>query len=290
MGRYDCGNDVAKLNASPEMPVLLTPKDFQEAKKLDFCYLCGESFDESNPATRDHVFARRIFDLSDREPSFILPGHGSCNNERSMQDETAKEFLGILRGKRPSRKTGLKFNVMANAAGGLALGVEGLPLRPLVTRWLRAFHAALYREPLPNDTQNAIHLPLRAGDEKDGVATFEKELPQQRPLVKAIKQNRVAGKLDRVHCNAGQVRFECVWIRTDYVGPLKLPRLYSAGQWICIFALDVHGWLRLTDADSPPMNCVGAYWPASGVPNLATRGTTLEFDVKNTSVLDPFGD
>jgi hypothetical protein len=68
----------------------------QQARQLDFCYMCGKPFIDDNPSTRDHVPPKSIFLAEDRDWPLILPAHEHCNSEYSFSDEQAKGLIGLL--------------------------------------------------------------------------------------------------------------------------------------------------------------------------------------------------
>ena len=63
----------------------------------------------------------------------------------------------------------------------------------LLRRWIKGFHAALYREPLFADTKFAIQTPFPSGAIKNGQFVEDPIREQYYKFVECIKRNRVAG-------------------------------------------------------------------------------------------------
>jgi hypothetical protein len=99
-------------------------------------------------------------------------------------------------------------------------------------------------------------------------------------FVEEIKRNRQTRTLDSIVCRNGKCRYECVWAQAD------------DGTWICIYALDLYGWIDLGGSDGADQRgCVGCYRSPTGTPpSGAAIATKLVFAVQNTSPLDPFAD
>jgi hypothetical protein len=146
-----------------------------------------------------------------------------------------------------------------------------------VWRWVRAFHAALYREFLPEDTRLALHLPVPSGSGTQDRLRVDGIHQQQYLFAEIVKKNRIARCLDRVECYNGQCVYECVWVQMD------------GGAWACVFALNIYNWAVLGDKRLPTRGCVRLYQPETGRPATGTKWTTLEFPYLNLAPLDPFG-
>ena len=85
------------------MVTLTNQKDFRQAQKLPFCYLCGSYFAKNDIKNKDHVPPKSIFNESDREP-LILPTHVECNNKFSENDEKVGQLISSQSGKIPEPK------------------------------------------------------------------------------------------------------------------------------------------------------------------------------------------
>ena len=120
-------------------------------------------------------------------------------------------------------------------------------LHRTICRWLRAFHAALYREYLPDNdgtkdgTRLSFDPPFPIGHvDENGEIKVDAIRPHHTFFVEQIKRNRLAGQLDRIICFNGKCVYECVWDKAD------------DGQPICIFALNVYDWSALANTDDFP--------------------------------------
>ncbi len=261
---------------------IITEKELRAVSDLSFCYLCGEQFKGGECRTRDHVPARAIFLPEDRKCPLILPTHDACNQSQSKTDEVVGQIVSALHSKYPKREN-IKLNLTVHKEAGWSvpmLILEGLNLQGVLARWIRAFHAALYKEYLPNNTPNVFEPPVPSGRKEKGKVVFDK-LKIHFPLfVEVIKKNRKAGKIDRVVCFNEKCVYECVWETMDN------------GTWACFFALNIYDWKKLGDATYfPKRGCVGWYSPKTGCPQNATKGIVriLEIPISNVDSLDPFG-
>lgn len=137
------------------MPELSTQSDFQSLRNLPFCYLCGKAFTEESRKTRnrDHVPPKSIFASSDRNYPLILPTHPKCNEDQSDYDEVVGQLIAAIHGKYP-KPTNMRLDVDVaedTTTGAQSAWLNGANLHRTIGRWLRAFHAALYQEFLPDN-------------------------------------------------------------------------------------------------------------------------------------------
>lgn len=148
-----------------------------------------------------------------------------------------------------------------------------------VERWVKAFHAALYREPLPPSTSFGIETPFTVAVPTRHGIVLDTGRPQHLLFVETVKCNRMANNVDTVVCNNGKVRYECVWRET------------SQGSWVCIFGLDIYDWKDLGKVDfGQTKGCVGFYECLSGVPPRgAAKYVALTVVAANLQPFDPFG-
>jgi len=260
-----------------------TNKELQQIQRLQFCYLCGRKFKDGENITKDHVPPKAVFLSCDRKNPLILPTHYKCNQKESKTDEIIGQLITALHGTYPKRKNlRLKLDILENSQNRKpVLILRAINLRGVVTRVVKAFHAALYKQYLPNKTRNFFDTPVLQGKEKDGKVTFEKTKIQFPLFVSTIKKNRKAGKLDRIACFNNKCIYECVWEQMD------------DGTWACIFALNIYDWKHLGDPEHQSRRgCVGFYMPRKGLPTNATKGIMriLEIPINNFEPLDPFGD
>ena len=245
---------------------ITSQKALREARNPGFCYLCGKSL-ASDATNRDHVPPTSIFAKDDRSPPLILIVHEACNWQQSLDDQLIGQLVALLHGKTPPEEH-LRLSVSRGAVeGGVDTVMLSNDLRPLLTRWIKGFHAALYRESL-QVAEFATHLPFPGGVVDDGKVDLSIS-PLVSELTLQLKKNRVARSIDRIQCRNQKMIYECVWLQAD------------AGQWFCAYALDLYGWSRLGDSENfGTRECVGLYRRSEGgVPRGASTGTSLEFSV-----------
>jgi len=258
------------------MPTLTTPQHFRTVQNLPFCYLCGDALKQGQDQNRDHIPPQAIFLKQDRDPLW-LPTHLACNSGQSLADEKIGQLIALKNRKVPSdpKNRRLRFRIEEGQGAVVNLDLDGA-----VWRWVRGFHAALYREPLLHPVAGALVTPFPRGPITDGPLAAEPLRPQHAAFVLAIKKSRLSGTLDRVSSNRGKLLYECVWVQSDNDGP-----------WMCIFAIDVYDWKDLGATDRyPTRGCAGFYTLPTGLrPETAAVGVLSEVDVPNLDPHDPFG-
>lgn len=259
------------------MPSLRVHKDFQAVRNLPFCYLCGREFVDGDNVDGDHVPPKATFNTRDREPALKLKTHRACNGAFSVEDKKIAQLVAMRRRQGPSsaRDAALRFA----AYTGTGVGVTNLDIDEAVWRWIRGFHAALYRQPLLTEWR-AIVTPFPRA-EMVGGAPNVRPLREQHPLaVRVIKYNRLLGKLDELVANNGKLRYECAWCEAD------------DGRWFCMLALDIYDWKDLGShtADIPARGCAGVYALKDfSRPEGSTVGKRPVIEIPNADTLDPFG-
>ncbi len=261
------------------MPQLLTQSDVRHARDLPFCYLCGGSITSRDDRHPDHVPPKAIFAQVDRNFPLKVATHRACNTEHSITDRVIGQLIAVIHKQYPADgDLAIKYQVYnVDSSQTPLLGIIDTNIIGQIGRWLRGFHAALYREFLPYETLSAIHPPFPHGERNDNGSTIKNILDQQYQFVEVIKKNRLTRSLDRIVCNNGKLAYDCVWNRVD------------DGRWICIFALQIYDWSKLADNyHFPERGCVGFYQPESGRPEIGTIGTELEFTIKNLEPLNAF--
>ena len=264
------------------MVEILTAQQAREASQLEFCYVCGNTFTERNPSTRDHVPPKKIFLAGDRDWPLILPAHKNCNSEYSFSDEQAKGLIDLLHPTNtvvPPLKTEPVGTV---GRGGKPTGVllKGLSLRRIVAKILRACHAALYHEFLRNeDTNRAILLPLPIFDPETGNVDKNEQLPQHQMFCTLLKDNRKISNIDRIQAYNGKFRFEVVWSTTS-------DNEYHFG----VFAIDIYNWHDLADEVlGRPQGCCGTYrLNKTSTPENASVATSVGLPFTYLELLNPF--
>jgi hypothetical protein len=157
--------------------------------------------------------------------------------------------------------------------------VNNLDVAEAIKRWIRAFHAALYNEPLRSDTVFAMETPLPMATVQDDRITVRPLREQQHVgFVEVLKRQRAAENVDGIQCNNGKLIYECLWDQFD------------GGGWLCLFGLDLYGWADLGDTRHfKRRGCVGSYvLPELRAPDSATRAKAFRVLVPNSDPLDPF--
>jgi hypothetical protein len=265
------------------MNLLNTQTKLRKVRGLPFCYLCGVAFKPDDLENRDHVPPQSLFASKDRNFPLILRAHKTCNSSQSRTDELSVQLLGLKLGRIPQAKNRrLTLRFVRPGLNGPRLGVmQDFHVEAAIRRWLRGFHAALYEVPMPTDTLFAIQTPFPSAQIENEQFVLDELRPQHLAFVHAIKRNRLARNFDGIHCNNGKLRYECVWEDSD-----------DGRARFCVFALNLYDWIDLGDVNNfQPRGCAGMYWsPTAATPNSATRGTRLEFDVRNRAKADPFAE
>ena len=180
----------------------------------------------------------------------------------------------MLHGKYPTaRDVRLEIDVFQMDAGRTSAGVKNLPLRRIIFRWVRCFHAALYGAYLA-DMGGMIFEPFPAGDVVDGQIVYSK-IPISRPVfTQVFKQQLKASRTDGITCYSGKCNYRCTWLNFD------------DGRPFCLFALRLYNWEDLGDPRHEGMGCIG--WYFAETPPNATVGTSRQVAVSNLRPLDPF--
>lgn len=250
------------------MPQMVGQKELQRAQKLPFCYICGVGFDVGAGKNRDHVPPSACIAQKDKAHSpLILPTHLSCNSSFKVDDERAGQFLSLLHGKlakHEDRRLEYKnFFYQSSHAGTQA--VTNVDMYGIVSRWVRAFHAALYMVPLPANTRFATELPLSVISPVEDGHIVDTGRPRQRTLCEEVlRRNRLTKTIDRIAAWNGKLQYECVW---------SLTALHA----YCVFWLDFYNWSRMARlTGKAPADCVGIYvLSLSELPAQATVETQI---------------
>lgn len=257
-------------------------KDTRKVRDLHFCYLCGVSFNYKDEANYDHVPPEKIFVEQDRDFPIKLKTHQSCHESLNLDDEAMSQLISYLHRKPPSDKNNrLKLKAYKKKDSDTTLvALKDIRIEVLIWRWLKAFHAALYLSPLPEESKKTfeIQTPFPSVDEIGGNYVVDPIHNNHYEYVKAIKQNRQAGAIDFIQANNGKLRYECVWYQLNDSG------------WCCVFALNLYNWKDLGDVNNfPARGCAGMYrLPDSLMPLKASSATKLAFTYKNIDKADPF--
>jgi hypothetical protein len=254
---------------------LLTQKDLQGVQRLPFCYLCGKQFIDGDSINRDHVPPQSTFHRRDRQP-LILSTHRRCNSSYKSEDEKIGQLIALRRGDYPAKNQRLKLTHFPNMRMS---AVENLNVEAAIWRWVRGFHAALYRQPIPADARGAIQTPFPRADRLHNGIHVRPILPQHLAFVDSIKANRLHKNLDKISCNSGKLVYECAWFTYD-----------NDPRWFCIFAMDIYDWKDLGATSSlPARGCAGCYGlPDDSIPENAMKGLRSSIIIPNYDVLDAF--
>jgi hypothetical protein len=261
------------------MPTLQSHRDFQEVRHLPFCYLCGRDFTEADEKDGDHVPPKCVFNSRDRHPVLKLQTHKGCNGAHKVDDRKIGQLIAMRRWEAPKTRRDQALHFVADYSSD-RLYTDNLNIEAAVWRWVRAFHAALYREPLLGSI-SAIQTPFPRGQiQPEGTVAVRPIRQQDLLAVETIKRNRAAQNLDSLVAYNGRLRYECVWGEAD-----------EAGKWACLFAVDIYDWKDLGGhtKDMPARGCTGFYClPDYSVPATATRHRESVIAVPNCDPLDPF--
>jgi hypothetical protein len=262
------------------MVALTTPKALRAISRLPFCYLCGQQFVAGDKTNRDHVPPESAFAIEHRRP-LLLRTHLSCNKAHELVDEKMGQLLGLRVGRTPRnpghRRLRVRTFELPEREGDRFGAVTNVDVKAAVWRWVRGFHAALYREYLPSGTRRAVELPFPDGEIINGDVRLSPVREQHAYFVQIIKMNREAQNLDRIVSNVGAVTYECVWGQMDHDSP-----------WLCVFALDIYDWRDLGEERLGQRGCVGMY-QLDKPPAGATMEIRRPRAVPNTDPLNPFG-
>ena len=255
---------------------LSTQADLRALQALPFCYLCGASTD-SAPVNQDHVLARSLFARGDRTPPLKLPTHVSCNQERSGDDEAVGLLVSLLHSLRLSTPRRLPVVPRLHPSGAL-LASTSLDLRGCIWRWVRGYHAALYRSHLPDTVDHVVFPPLPSVPFQDAGLRSDDRLAQLAQIVTVVKQSRAVARTDTVVTHAGHCRYDSTWTR------------FNSGRWTCFFALRIYNWEALGDSSTyPRRGCAGAYDPFDEPPGNSAVAPEVPISISNHDPLDPFG-
>lgn len=254
----------------------------RELKSLSFCHVCAGPFTTSDPATDDHVPPQACFAKADRNFPLILPAHFGCNSGRTATDESIGQVIGLKHKGMPQKhRNRLELVPMrSETTDNILMGLTNVNVHQEIWRWVKGFHAALYRTPLPTNIRHvAIEPPFPSAKLEGSTWVAEPVKPQHLKFIETLKLNRAAHNLDEIRSNNGQFRYDCVWDRLD------------GGDWICIFAIDIYGWHDLGDVlNFPSRGCCGCYrLPDGTAPIAASKGTQIIGSFSNTEPLNPFG-
>ena len=261
------------------MASITNQKDARKVRDLNFCYLCGETFNPEDKTNYDHTPPETIFLEQDRNFPIKLKTHQSCHELLNLDDEVMGQLIRLLHGMQPNQRDDkLKIKEYSTKANKTIAVFEGKNLEELIKRWLKGFHAALNSMALPSGSMFAIQTPFPSGVMKNGKLVVDPILEQHYKFVESIKRNRAINNLDLIVSNNEKIKYECVWDQLN------------DNSWICIFAIDLYGWKDLGDVNNfEPRGCAGSYRLLTGkAPADASLATQLEFRLNNLDRADPY--
>jgi hypothetical protein len=248
------------------MPSILNQRDARAVMQLPFCYVCGISFIHGACKNRDHIPPESAFRSEDRSNfPLLLPTHIECNHIFNLEDELLGQLIALSHSPQPQEKiSGLKIEGWLDQDGNPYAFLRNVDLHQIIKRWISAFHAALYQEPLPPTTRFSIQTPLPPAIFVSNSIQTEPDLEQFLIFERKLGVNHDLGLTDRIVANNNQLQYTCSWQRADH------------GQWLTFFKVDLYAWSNLGDAKNFFVrNCVGAYGIPGDIPALATRGTAV---------------
>lgn len=232
----------------------MNQKALRNVSSFKFCYLCGKEFGDGDKLDKDHVPPENIFAKEDRNPPLKLLSHESCNNIRSDDDQIIGQLVSLVRGKAPPERQTLLDISKVTLGDMRGTGIlQNVVLEPIVRRWIRGFHAALYKSYLSPESTFSTVLPFPVGKMVNGFASIS-PIPESayaftHSILVAL-QNDVFDSI--VTCN-GKMQYICIWTQSDH------------GRWICVYALNLYEWSDLGDIHNfDKRGCTGMYAMASG--------------------------
>lgn len=263
------------------LPAILTQRAAKEAKRIQFCYLCGKKLlrDHRND---DHVPPKALFSKDDRAkgPVLKLWTHPECNARCSAEDERTAQLLSTVLwndGIDPQRSHLKLIRNRVDQHGNKLDGVSGANLDWSIVRWIRGFHAALYGEFAPSHLHYAPSLPFAMGKLTEDRTVLRDPQPVHEELVRTLVINRLSHTTDRIVLYGGKLEYECCWSH------------YDNGSDMCIWALRIYDWEKLgLPPVGPGRGCVGCYDCRGRRPLLASDPTEIIYAPKMINVLDPF--
>ncbi len=253
------------------MVVLDNQRALNARHRRGYCYLCGKPF-EREDITKDHAPPINLFDQNDRQNVVILPAHFKCNQAASFDDERSIQLLTPYLWGNSISKDRLRLNYRAvhdeNTQRNIG-GIRGAELYRAIYRWIQGFHCLLYDEFLPPHpvTKHAISCPLYRGVEQEDEMKMHGPQPAHRVMVRQLRINRLASRVDRIEAYNGKLKYECCWVRMDDGSPA------------CLWGMQIYDWEKLTPQEFfPKHGCVGFYLSSNGKPVRAEWSTSVEYD------------
>ncbi len=261
------------------MIVLRYHKDFRAAQNYGFCFSCGQMFSDGDVKDLDHIPPKTAFHVKDRTPPLKIAAHEKCNNAYSVVDKQMGQLIALKRGEWLAKARRDESLLIRRYPHLDMAAIENVHIEAAVWRWVKGFHAALYKQPLIS-SKKALQTPFPRGELQNDKIYMHHLLPQHTLTVEAIKRNRAYNNVDRISSNNNKLTYECVWAQFD-----------NSENWFCMFALDIYGWKDLGSStkDIPARGCVGLYVPDdNAVPIEASKDHIGKILIPNFDPLDAF--
>lgn len=233
---------------------ILTQHDMQAVRRaIDFCYLCGQPLPERRRGTGsgvvgEHVVPRSLLGDPPTPGAWpvILDVHEDC-------EDTLK------RGRDHWASTLQAINTVSPTDWPEWGHVRGLPIEPVVlldevsgkvipaftgigailhgiATWVRGFHAALYRLPLPDDVAIHVRPPVPACS-STGPTTLQLTEDLASASVQVVMAATLTDQWDGIQAWGDELRYYCTW--------WNLGRLDGGdGPWTCFWVLTFPGVLE----------------------------------------------
>lgn len=272
------------------MLIIQSQSDFRNVATLPFCYWCGKNFLPDDEVDDDHVPPKNAFDKPDRTPPLKLRTHRACNGAHKLTDELIGQLVALRRDyvtPNPNNRR-LKMEVYPEQAFGAVTNVNVVEA---IWRYIRGFHAALYREPLLGQPESAMTTPFTRALIENGEIVLEGPKQNQHfMIVETLKRQRALNNIDKIVSNNGKITYECVWVWADDVRAVTSGSRAVSPRRACFFALDIYDWKRLGDIGQfPARGCAGVYiLPDGSAPTKASKHIESPI-VANQDPWDPFG-
>lgn len=262
------------------MTTIRTEHQLKRIYDPGFCYLCGESWSPDDETDDDHVLPTNGFLPEDRKQPLILRTHKVCHEPKGNYDVRVGQIFKILHGTMPSNFGDYKLELTKwtdPSTGEEVGGITDFEFTRILIGWLKGFHTALYREYLPHNGRRFAYTspwPSFLGDPNH----VEPIQAVHEKWVETLVASRMARMIDGIAVRNGKVRYECTWDRLDN------------GQPVCVFALDIYDWTRLSPPHAgPKRTCTGIYHAAK-IPKTASRATSLIIPGRLRNPYDAFGE
>jgi hypothetical protein len=244
--------------------------DVRRHLKHPFCYFCGREFEaaDAQVTNHDHVPPEKLIVVDDRSNFPLkMKVHLACHKPYSTEDERIIQIIRAGRGEHPKPgqdRTGVEFLQLRDGRMIPYIRNQHLDLNKAFFRYVRGFHAALYDQFLPLNTDRAVHLPMvefSLDDQEHQIRLFTDREIQHATLGGMFKLSLDDGaEMDAVVTYNGAMIYECMW------------RLDPEDRAECIFCLRLYDLTDLGPVDLLPRRALlGLYRPVAGIPPKAAH-------------------